>query len=149
MHSGTIYPAARDPRPLFAALRIFARRRTLQPDSFQLVLRATGQDALMQRLAREAGVAQWVSIAQQVPYQTALEEMIAADGLLLLQGSLANEQIPAKAYEYLRAQRPIFALVDPTRRDGGAAARARGRPNCRGRSPRSRLPTRSHFFSIT
>jgi hypothetical protein len=33
--------------------------------------------------------------------------------LLLFQGVVFNKQIPAKAYEYLRAGRPILALTDP------------------------------------
>ncbi len=39
--------------------------------------------------------------------------MLAADGLLILQASNCNNQIPAKLYEYLRARRPILALTDP------------------------------------
>jgi hypothetical protein len=38
--------------------------------------------------------------------------MLEADALLLLQGSTSNPAVPAKLYEYLRAQRPILALVD-------------------------------------
>jgi hypothetical protein len=39
--------------------------------------------------------------------------MLNADGLLVLQGSSCNCQIPAKIYEYLRARRPVLALTDP------------------------------------
>jgi hypothetical protein len=39
--------------------------------------------------------------------------MLATDGLLILQASNCNNQIPAKLYEYLRACRPILALTDP------------------------------------
>ena len=34
--------------------------------------------------------------------------MLAADGLLLMQAANRNSQILAKAYEYLRAGRPIL-----------------------------------------
>ena len=34
-------------------------------------------------------------------------------GLLLLQASNCNDQVPAKAYEYLRCHRPVLALTDP------------------------------------
>jgi hypothetical protein len=37
--------------------------------------------------------------------------MLSVDGLLLFQGYTSNPAIPAKLYEYLRARRPIFALV--------------------------------------
>jgi len=40
-------------------------------------------------------------------------EMLRADGLIVMQGSNCNEQIPAKLYEYFRARRPILGLADP------------------------------------
>src|SRR5258706_7449860 len=39
--------------------------------------------------------------------------MLRADGLMVMQASNCNEQIPAKLYEYLRARRPILGLADP------------------------------------
>ncbi|MHB8847456.1 MAG: glycosyltransferase, partial [Burkholderiales bacterium] len=42
-----------------------------------------------------------------------LTEMLTTDGLLILQASNCNHQIPAKLYEYMRAGRPILALTDP------------------------------------
>ena len=36
--------------------------------------------------------------------------MCAADGLLVLQSDDCNDQIPAKVYEYLRAQKPILGI---------------------------------------
>ena len=39
--------------------------------------------------------------------------MLRADGLLVLQASNCNEQVPAKIYEYMRARRPIVCLSDP------------------------------------
>ena len=38
--------------------------------------------------------------------------MFLADGLLILQASNCNHQIPAKLYEYFRIGRPILALTD-------------------------------------
>jgi hypothetical protein len=38
--------------------------------------------------------------------------MLSVDGLLVFQGHDSNPAIPAKLYEYIRARRPIFALVD-------------------------------------
>lgn len=39
--------------------------------------------------------------------------MFQADGLLLIQGSTCNNQIPAKVYEYMRVGKPLLALTDP------------------------------------
>ena len=39
--------------------------------------------------------------------------MLAADALLVFQADNCNSQIPAKAYEYLYAGRPIIGIADP------------------------------------
>ena len=39
--------------------------------------------------------------------------MLEAHGLLIFQATNCNRLIPAKAYECLRAGRPIFAMTDP------------------------------------
>jgi len=120
LHSGLIYPSERDPRVLFSALRALLDARTLHPNGFRLVLRATGHDAYLKTLVREHGIETIVEIAPVLPYRAALAEMLGADALLLMQGASCNHQIPAKFYEYLRARRPILALTDP----GGDTARA-------------------------
>lgn len=113
VHSGTVYPGDdRSPGPLFAALAELRSSNEL-PAGFKLVLRATGYDAIVSKLARDAGVTDLVDIAPSLPYAAALREMLSADGLLLLQGSASNPAIPAKLYEYLRARRPMLALVHP------------------------------------
>jgi hypothetical protein len=119
IHSGTVYPGDdRGPGPLFGALAELRRLGKL-PAGFRLILRATGYDAEVKALAIAAGVTDLVEIADALPYRAALQEMLQADGLLLLQGAASNPAIPAKLYEYLRAQRPILALVHP---DGDSAA---------------------------
>ncbi|MEG0883603.1 MAG: glycosyltransferase, partial [Janthinobacterium sp.] len=63
-----------------------------------------------------------VTLAPLQPHGAALQEMLAADGLLLLQAANCNAQIPAKLYEYLRCRRPILALTDLA---GDSAAKLR------------------------
>ncbi|HEY5799583.1 MAG TPA: glycosyltransferase [Burkholderiaceae bacterium] len=112
LHSGIVYPSERDPDALFGALADLKRTGMLAPASFRLVLRAPVHvEALRAALARH-GVADLVEIAPPLPYREALREMLAADALLVLQAANCNNQIPAKLYEYLRAQRPIVALTD-------------------------------------
>jgi glycosyltransferase involved in cell wall biosynthesis len=113
LHSGIVYPSERDPRPLFAALGRLRRDGILDGANFRLVLRAPVHEALLAGLAREHGIADIVEIAPALPYRAALAEMLAADGLLVLQAANCNEQVPAKLYEYLRAGRPVLALTDP------------------------------------
>jgi hypothetical protein len=64
--------------------------------------------------ADQHGLADVVDIAPPVPYREAIAEMMGADLLLVFQGSHFNAQIPAKIYEYLRAQRPMLAVLDPS-----------------------------------
>lgn len=112
VHSGILYPSERDPRPFFAALAELRRRGVIDAANLRIVLRATGHDALHREHVAAAGIADLVEFAPSIPYEAALAEMLAADGLLLFQAANCNHQIPAKLYEYLRAGRPVFALTD-------------------------------------
>lgn len=123
LHSGVIYPSERDPRRLFAALARLREQGAIDRHNFQLRLRATGHDGWLDALLRQYGIADLVTLAPLQPHAAALQEMQAADGLLLLQAANCNAQIPAKLYEYLRCRRPILALADAA---GDTAARLRG-----------------------
>ncbi|HEX5344517.1 MAG TPA: glycosyltransferase [Duganella sp.] len=116
LHSGVIYPSERDPRALFSALRQLRSGGVLRAGNFRLVLRATGHDDYLRTLLD--GLEDIVELAPPLPYREGLAEMMAADGLLLLQAANCNHQIPAKMYEYLRAHRPLLALTHP---DGDTA----------------------------
>ncbi|MBE3024632.1 glycosyltransferase [Janthinobacterium sp. BJB1] len=122
LHSGVVYPSERDPQPLFEALARLRRDGELSAATFQLVLRATGHDAWLAGLLAKYGVADLVTLAPLQPHHAALQEMLAADGLLLLQAANCNAQIPAKLYEYLRCRRPVLALTDLA---GDSAAKLR------------------------
>ena len=112
LHSGIVYPSERDPGPLFAALGRLRREGAPAIAQFRLRLRAPVHEALLGALAREHGVEDMVEIGPVLPYRAALAEMLAADGLLVLQAANCNDQVPAKLYEYLRAGRPVLALTD-------------------------------------
>lgn len=113
LHSGVVYPDERDPRPLFAALGRLKRDGTLKATEFCLRLRASAYDPMLADLATQHDVADLVSLEPAIPYHAALQEMLNVDGLLILQASNCNQQIPAKLYEYVRAKRPVMALTDP------------------------------------
>jgi glycosyltransferase involved in cell wall biosynthesis len=125
LHSGIVYPLERDPKPLFAALAALLAAGSLSPARFQLVLRAPVHEAYLAQLINEYGIAALVTIAPPLPYRAALAEMLGADALLLLQAANCNDQVPAKLYEYLRANKPLLALTDP-QGDTWAAVRAAG-----------------------
>jgi glycosyltransferase involved in cell wall biosynthesis len=112
IHSGIVYPSERDPTQLFRALRLLLDKGHLKPGELRLRLRATGQEDLLVKLIDKFRVAEVVELCPPIPYRRALQEMMRADGLLVLQAANCNDQIPAKVYEYLRCRRPIIALTD-------------------------------------
>jgi glycosyltransferase involved in cell wall biosynthesis len=119
VHSGVLYPDARDPRPFFEAVADLLRAGRISPATLKIILRASGYDDLYRPQLRQLGIEGIVTLAPALSYSEALGEMLSADGLLIFQAANCNWQIPAKLYECLRAGRPIFALTDP---DGDTAA---------------------------
>lgn len=113
VHSGIVYPSERDPTHLMEALAKLKQEGLLGGAGFRIRFRAAVHDQLLLNLARRFGVEELIEVAPPIGYREALVEMLRADGLLLLQASNCNEQIPAKLYEYLRARRPLLALTDP------------------------------------
>ncbi len=113
VHSGIIYPSERDPIPFFKALAALSQQGLVSPENLKVILRATANDEFLLQLIDQYGIGEIVMLAPLLSYQDALSEMLMADGLLILQASNCNNQIPAKLYEYLRARRPILALTDP------------------------------------
>lgn len=112
VHSGVLYPKERDPRAFFQALARLKQAGRIDARSLRIVLRATGHDHLYRPQLEALNITDLVELAPPRPYREALAEMLAADGLLLFQADSCNQQIPAKAYEYLRAGRPVLALTD-------------------------------------
>jgi len=113
IHSGIVYPSERDPTQLFQALRSMLDEGRVKPGELRVRLRAPAHEALLANLIDKFRLAEVVELCPPIPYHRALQEMMRADGLLVLQASNCNEQIPAKVYEYLRCRRPIMALTDP------------------------------------
>jgi glycosyltransferase involved in cell wall biosynthesis len=123
LHSGIVYPSERDPTQLFEALGHLRATRPALMQRLRLRFRGAVHDDLLRRLGTEHGVLDRIEILPPITYRGAIEEMVRADGLLLLQAANCNEQIPAKLYEYLRCRRPILGLTDLA---GDTAAALRG-----------------------
>lgn len=70
----------------------------------------------VESIVAECGLTDTVVLKNMIPYPEALQEMVNADVLLLLAPNQPY-QIPAKAFEYIGAQRPILALTE----DGATA----------------------------
>lgn len=115
VHAGSLNPEFRDPRPLLRALRMAVDRGAI--DMAHVRLRflgggAFGESATMHETVAALGFDKVVEFVGRVAYEEALREFGHADMLLLLQSSEDTiNLVPAKLYEYLRAQKPVLALV--------------------------------------
>jgi hypothetical protein len=116
LHSGTIYPAERDPSHLFKALQQLKNEQPAIANRLKIRLRATGHDDLFKTMLANSNIEDMVELAPALDYRAAAKEMLSVDGLLLLQAASCNYQTPAKAYEYIRAKRPVLVLA-PTESD--------------------------------
>ncbi len=113
LHSGLLSRVDRDPRAFFEALKHLSGAGIIQKYGLRIVLRGSGDEVHYQQQIDRLGISEFVQLAPSVDYETALSEMLEADGLLLFQGTTCNHAIPAKIFEYFRARRPILALTDP------------------------------------
>lgn len=119
LHTGQLYRDGRNPTALFDALFRLRERGLVDASRLQIIFRNSQEEAFYQQQIDQWGVGDLVSLAPCVDHRQALSEQREADGLLLLQGRRFNHQIPAKLFEYLRAHRPVLALID---RGGDTAA---------------------------
>src|SRR6185312_8547382 len=113
-HSGLIYPEERNPVPFFRALAQLKKQQVIQAASLSVDLRACGDDERYKQIVTELGIQDIVNFLPALPYRQSLEDTNHSDALLLLQGLTCDHQVPAKAYEYLRLQKPILALTSNT-----------------------------------
>lgn len=113
LHSGIVYKSERDPRAFFRALAQLRQEHFPHIDRLKLRFRAAVHEDFIRQCAQEAGISDMIEIAPAIAYRDALAEMLNAHALLVLQANNCNDQIPAKSYEYLRAQRPLLVLADP------------------------------------
>lgn len=112
LHSGIVYPSERDPTQFLQAIRALIDAGKISTDQLRVRFRASMHEDFLRGLTDKFGLKECIELLPPIPYNDALDEMMRADGLLIMQASNCNDQIPAKLYEYLRAGRPILALTD-------------------------------------
>lgn len=115
---GTFY-LDRNPETFFSALKTGIADGSLPEQGIEV--RLFGQVELVGvkktlDIVRACGLDNIVKIVGQVPHHEALRQMQNSDLLLLLAPN-QPEQIPAKAFEYIGARRPILTLTE----DGATA----------------------------
>lgn len=109
LHAGELY-AGRDPLPLLEALRhANADAPTGRAYELDILGRNDSGVSLTSEFIHEHG---------QKSYQESLQAMECADLLVLFDSPGRKNGVPAKLYEYFRAERPILALAEP---DGDVA----------------------------
>ncbi|MBU6995348.1 glycosyltransferase [Ferrovum myxofaciens] len=125
LHSGIVYPSERDPTQFLQAIRTLIDAGHVSADQLRVRFRASMHEDLLRALTNRFGLSECIELLPPISYKEALDEMLRADVLLVMQASNCNDQIPAKLYEYLRAGRPILALTDSVG-DTASALRAVG-----------------------
>jgi glycosyltransferase involved in cell wall biosynthesis len=115
MHTGEVYPELRDPRSLLEALDLLIREGLIRPQEVLVRLIGAGaglhSEAFRGWLASRA-IAGSVSVEPRLNHRACIAESLSADVLILLQcSSLVRQQLPAKAFEYLRAGRPVLTIA--------------------------------------
>ncbi len=115
VHAGNINAEFRDPIPLFRALRHAADEGLIDLDKVRLRFIGPGDyasSAAVRSTIEQLGMQNQVAFEARIPYEQALEQIVSADLLLLMQASDDTVGlVPAKLFEYLRAGRPVMALV--------------------------------------
>jgi len=119
VHIGACMTSYRSPEPLLRAVRLSLDRGDL-PVATSIELIGTPADPTLANGIARLGLDPRVSILPRVSHREALEAAAHAAALLLLQTRPDSDPcIPVKAYEYLRTDRPILAIVRP----GGETAK--------------------------
>jgi len=112
LHSGVLYASERNPDVFFTALSRLRKAERISPNEVRIILRGCGDEDNYRRKLKEYGLESIVFVGKTIPYREALTEMMSSDGLLVFQASNCNGQIPAKIFEYFKAEKPILALTD-------------------------------------
>jgi glycosyltransferase involved in cell wall biosynthesis len=125
LHAGSLY-GARDPSPLFRAVATGVADGRIDPSRFRI--RLIGRIGIpgvnLESTLRALGIAHLVEFVPHVPRLQALQEMVDASALLVIQ-PVTRLSVPGKLYEYLAARRPILGLAEPS---GDTAALLRRTP---------------------
>lgn len=129
LHTGEIYSMYRDPRSLLEAFEDLIREGTISTKDVKVRFVGGGDWIASEEFRvwlRGKAVEELVSIEPPVSHRAAIGQILGADVLLLLQVSpLANGQIPAKVFEYLRAGRPLLTLAPGSSATAQMASMAR------------------------
>lgn len=112
-YCGVLYPNGRDPIPIFDAMSILHKQGIINGNNFELIFQGAGDGHEFAATIDKLKLKELIKFIQPVPFIYALNNMLHADTLLLIQDSRFNKQIPGKVYEYLRTKKPLIVKADP------------------------------------
>lgn len=112
LHTGTLYKK-RDPRTIFEGLKLFRQSHPQRAARLELVFIGglAEEFAHLNETIREEGLADNIILQPSIPYEQVLERSRNADWLILLQPG-TKIQIPAKFFDYILVNRPIWGVVE-------------------------------------
>jgi len=111
-YSGVLYPNGRDPIPLFEALSELKEQNKISDTNFELIFQGAGDGSQFEQIINELNIQHIVQFISPVPFLNALNNMMNANALLLIQDKRFNKQIPGKIYEYLRTGKALLVKAD-------------------------------------
>ncbi|MBA6352872.1 glycosyltransferase [Colwellia sp. BRX9-1] len=111
-YSGVLYPNGRDPIPVFEAIAALKKQDFIDDNNFEIIFQGAGEGNEFKDKVTQLNLHNMVKFIQPVPFLNALNNMMNADALLLIQDKRFNKQIPGKVYEYLRTNRPLLVKAD-------------------------------------
>lgn len=112
-YSGVLYPNGRDPIPVFEAMSELQKQDKINATNFELIFQGAGTGEEFREVLTQLKIQDLVKFIQPVSFIKALNNMMQADTLLLIQDKRFNKQIPGKVYEYLRTNKPMLVKADP------------------------------------
>jgi len=110
LHSGELYSEGRTSESLLRGLKLY---NNYKQSDINIIFRGASLSDSYSDLIDDLNIGANVSFLPGVSYAESINEMMHADALIVIQGEIFNSQIPGKVYEYLRAEKPILAIVDP------------------------------------
>jgi glycosyltransferase involved in cell wall biosynthesis len=108
IHFGTFY----GPRRLGVFVDAVAgvvREKNLTPGALQILLLGSASQADLLK-AQSLGVGEFFTVKQALPYEEGIRVLRCADALLYCDPGRERYFVAGKLFDYLRAERPIFAL---------------------------------------
>lgn len=116
VHTGYVDPNYRNPAALIEAISLLIRSGEIDESRIRLSFIGGGDylhSAAFTDQIKSFRLNRVVQVHERVSYEESLRRLFKASILLILQGGYDTRHlIPAKTFEYLRANRPLLALTD-------------------------------------